>query len=129
MATVDDILMAKGPDVTVAPSETTVREAAKLMSVANVGSVIIRDGSEVKGIFTERDLLRRVVAKGLNADGSTLAEVMSSPVKSCRLEDDLETCKELLSSAHIRHVAVIEEGVLIGLIGMRDIVKFQLGLL
>ena len=62
MAVIEDILMIKGPDVIIAPSSSTVLEAARLMSEANVGSVIVKDGEEVKGIFTERDLLKRVMA-------------------------------------------------------------------
>jgi len=64
MMTVEDILMKKGPDVIVAPPQCTVLEAAKLMSEADVGSLIVRRDRQVLGIFTERDLLRRVVAAG-----------------------------------------------------------------
>jgi len=127
MATVEDILMQKGPDVTVACSTMTVRDATRLMSRANVGSVVIRDGEEVHGIFTERDLLRRMVAKGLNPDTTSLSQVMSTPVVSCGISDDLDTCKRLLTDKHIRHLTVIEGGALVGLIGFRDILRIELG--
>jgi len=64
MATIEEILTIKGPDVVIAPSTATVYEAARLMADANVGSVIVQDGEDVLGIFTERDLLQRVVAAG-----------------------------------------------------------------
>ncbi len=126
MPTIEDILMVKGPDVIVADSSTTVSEAAKIMSHANVGSVVIRDSSEVLGIFTERDLLRRVVACRKDPSSLLLREVMSSPVKSCRLSDDVQDCVDMLTRSSIRHLAVIEEGELVGLIGLRDILTIEL---
>jgi CBS domain-containing protein len=126
MARVEDILMVKGPDTIVASLTTTVLEAAKLMAEANVGSVIIREGNKVEGIFTERDLLRRVVARRKDPATLCLAEVMSSPIQGCRLEDDLSLCERKLIDGHIRHLAVIEDGALVGLIGLRDIFAAKL---
>ncbi len=126
MITDEEILMTKGPDVIVATSSSTVLEAAKMMAEANVGSIIIRDGEEVVGIFTERDLLRRVTAHQKDPCSLLVADVMSSPVKSCRLNDDLQQCAKIFADSHIRHLAVIEEGALVGLIGLRDILTIQL---
>ena len=126
MATVEQILMVKGPDVIVAAPTSTVLEAARLMTEANVGSVIVRETGEILGIFTERDLLQRVVADGKDPSSVLLADVMTSPVKSCRLSDDLQACARELSAGHIRHLAVVEEGALVGLIGLRDILSAQL---
>ena len=125
MSTVEDILMVKGPDVIVTDPETTVLEAARLMSEDNVGSIIIRENDEIAGIFTERDLLRRVVAVKKNPETLRLREVMSSPVASCRLEDTVEHCARVFAESKIRHLAVIEDGVLVGLIGLRDIRKAE----
>lgn len=121
MTTVEQILAIKGPDLIVAAPTSTVREVGKLMAEANVGSAIIRDQGAVLGIFTERDLLRRVVAPGKDPSALLVGEVMSSPVQRCRLADDVARCAERLTDGHIRHLAVIEEGALIGLIGLRDI--------
>ncbi len=126
MPTIEDILTVKGPDVIVADSSATVSEAAKMMAHANVGSIIIRDSSEVLGIFTERDLLRRVVACRKDPSSLLLREVMSSPVKSCRLGDDVQDCADMLTKSRIRHLAVVEEGELVGLIGLRDILTVEL---
>ncbi len=126
MATIEDILMAKGPDVIVATSTNTVMEAIKMMAKAKVGSVIIRDDDEVKGIFTERDLLIRVVAADKDPSSTPITEVMSSPVKSCRLSDDVDKCAKELTDSHIRHMAVIEDGALVGLIGLRDMLTAAL---
>ena len=125
MITVEDILMGKGPDIIVASSTTTVLEAAKLMAEDNIGSVIIRDDDEILGIFTERDLLRRVVAAGKDPSTIVLADVMSSPVNACRLDDDVRKCARVLSETNTRHLAVVEEGALVGLISLRDVQAAQ----
>lgn len=127
MQTVEDILMAKGPDVIVTDSRTTVVEAVKMMAQANVGSIIIREAGEILGIFTERDLLRRVVGAGKDPASTLVPEVMSSPIKSCRLADDIRVCGEQMLRLHIRHMAVVEEGVLVGLIGLRDTLTVVFG--
>lgn len=116
-------MATKGPDVIVAPPEETVLVVSKLMAEADVGSVIIRKEGDIKGIFTERDLLRRVVARQKPPDSTPVAEVMSAPVKHCGLHDDLDRCAERLASGHIRHLAVVEDGALVGLIGLRDIMR------
>ncbi len=125
MTTVEQILAVKGPDVIVVTPTSTVLEVSKLMAEANVGSVIVREKGEVLGIFTERDLMRRVVASGKDPSELPVAEVMSSPVRSCRLADDVAACAELLADGHIRHLAVIEDGTLVGLIGLRDFLGQQ----
>ncbi|MDP6637487.1 MAG: CBS domain-containing protein [Phycisphaerae bacterium] len=126
MSTVEDILMVKGPDVVVAGPGSTVEDAAKLMFQANVGSVIVKDGDIIAGIFTERDALGRVIAKGLDAGTTKLGDVMSSPVKTCALGDSLESCNESFGRDYIRRLAVVEDGVLIGVIGLRDVQNAQL---
>ncbi len=138
MTTVEQILAIKGPDVIVTALTSTVWEVSRLMAEANVGSVIVRDegegrpsahyrcgAPEVLGIFTERDLLRRVVAPGKDPSAVLVAEVMSSPVQHCRLADDIAQCAERLADGHMRHLAVIEDGALVGLIALRDILREQ----
>jgi len=121
MTTVEQILMEKGPATIVADPATTVFDAARLMTEDNVGAIVVREAGTVVGIFTERDLMRRVVAVDKDPKTLVMADVMSSPVMSCRLEDDVRHCSKLLSDSRIRHLAVIEDGVLVGLISSRDI--------
>ena len=134
MPTVEDILMTKGPDVVVAGADDTVLTAAKLMAQANVGSVIVKRqpasgraageggaaGGGIAGIFTERDLLCKVVAKGKDPAQVKLSQVMSKPVKTCRLSDDFQACVETMHREKIRHLAVVEEDALVGVISIRD---------
>lgn len=125
MPTVEDILMEKGPDIIIALPTLTVLEAAKMMCEANTGSIVVKD-DEVRGIFTERDLLRRVVATGKDPAKTLVTDVMSPKVRSVTLETDVRQCQKILRSEHIRHLAVIEEGVLVGMIGLRDVLQMEL---
>ena len=125
MVTVEQILMKKGPDVVVADGSSTVYEAAKMMAQANVGAVVIKSGEEVAGIFTERDLLRKVVAHNRPPAETPLDDVMTSPVFSVALSDTADTCARLLEDKHIRHLVVVEQGALVGMISFRDVLYAQ----
>lgn len=126
MPKVEDILMKKGPDVIVLSPETTVHEAAKMMCEANVGSVIIKVDGKIEGIFTERDLLRKVVTPGKNPAETTLEDVMSSPVLTTSLHTDAATLPAIFREKHIRHLAVTEEDALVGMISGRDLLALCL---
>jgi len=121
MRTVEDILMAKGSEVIVSAHTETVLDAARLMAEAHVGSLVIRQNHQVAGVFTEQDLLRRVVAAGKDPSATPLAQVMSSPVLTCRLTDDLADCARRMSERKIRHLVVVEQDALVGVISLRDI--------
>lgn len=123
MSTVEKILEHKGPDVITALPSATVREAAKLMAQANVGACVIKQGDKIFGIFTERDLLRRVVGAGKDPNILTMAEVMTGTIKSCRLSDSIARIQEMMDKERIRHLPVIEDGVLVGMISLRDILS------
>jgi CBS domain-containing protein len=126
MSTIEQILVIKGPDVIVASPQKTVLEAAKMMSDANVGSVVVREGDEIKGIFTERDLLCRLVARSRDPAATALSEVMSSPVRTCSLADDVDGVADELTREHIRHLAVVDKGALVGMISLRDVMAAQI---
>ena len=126
MATAEDILMGKGPDIIVATPTTTVQEAVILMCEANVGAVVIKNQSELFGIFTERDLLRRVIVPGRAPERTELREVMTAPVRSVSLNTNVQECGEILTNEHLRHLAVIENDALLGMISLRDVLAWEL---
>lgn len=126
MSTIEDILMTKGPDVIIASQATTVHEAVRLMCEADIGAVVVKDGEVVEGIFTERDLLRRVVNTRKDPMVTLLGEVMSSPVRTVAFEMDVRACFRLMEELHVRHLAVVEEGVLVGMVSLRDVLAAEL---
>ena len=119
--TVEQILYRNGSDVIGAAPATTVREAVRRMIEADVSCLLVEQRPDVFGIFTERDLARRVVAAGKDPSTTHLAEVMSSPVYHCTPSDTVEQCLRAMAERHIRHLAVFEDGKLVGVLTLRDL--------
>ena len=121
MSTVEDILMQKGSDVIAVVPDATVSQAAQIMIDTNVGCLVVQEDTKVIGIFTERDLLHRVVGCSKDPASVPIREVMSSPVHSCRPWDDIAECFDILSSNHYRHLVVVDNNELVGVISLRDV--------
>jgi len=121
MPTVESILLEKGSDVIGLRGETTVRQAVGKMIEANVGCLIVEQDEKVIGIFTERDLLRRVVGSDKDPNTTVISEVMSSPVNSCKPSDDIEDLFKTLSVSQTRHLLVLDNDEPVGVISLRDI--------
>ena len=100
--------------------QMTVLEAAKAMKEKLVGSVLVTDGHELIGIFTERDLLNRVVAVGLDPASTLLAEVMTKDVKGLEAHKPLSHALHLMHQHGFRHVPVLSDGQPVGMISSRD---------
>jgi len=126
MATVEQILLEKGSELISASPMMTVAQACRKMKEANVGSVIIEVDGTTLGIFTERDLLARVVAADRNPGTTRLCEVMTAPVLVCEPQDDMDECAEKFASEHIRHLVVQDKGEAVGMISLRDALGAQL---
>jgi CBS domain-containing protein len=121
MPTVQDILNHKGNDVASVQRDRLVIEAAREMNRLRIGSLVVVDGTKVVGIFTERDILVRVVAEGRDPNRVTVAQVMTTPVVCCTPETDLEECKSIVTSRRIRHIPVVSESELVGIVTSGDI--------
>lgn len=121
MTTVEDILLQKGSDVISTTTTTTIREAARKMVEANVGCILVEEAGEIVGIFTERDLLRRVIDEDRDPQTTLIREVMSSPVKACHPGDDFQECARTLAINSFRHLAVMENDEAVGVISLRDL--------
>ena len=115
------ILDRKGTDVATVKREATVLEAAKLMNERRIGALVVTSGENVVGIFTERDILNRVVAAGLRPETCKIADVMTSPMACCHRDTPLAECRAIMTSKRIRHLPVVEEGRLFGLISAGDL--------
>lgn len=122
MLTVEKILKLKEASVVSVREEVTVREAVDVMNDARVGCVVVDDeNGNVAGIFTERDLVCRVVGAGLDPATTPITDVMSSPVAGCNPDDDILSCAEMLDVFQVRHLPVLDGQKVIGLVSVRDI--------
>jgi CBS domain-containing protein len=123
MGRVADILNAKGSQIYSIRSESTVYDAVRTMVDHNVGALLVLDGEEVKGIITERDYLREIVLKGRTSRETLVREIMKVQVICVEPNRPVEDCMSIMSSRRIRHLPVIEEGRLVGIVSIGDIVK------
>ena len=125
MNQVAEILAGKRGDVLRIDSAASVFDAVKAMVEANVGSLLVTEAGDITGIVTERDYLRRAALEGRPDRETPVSEIMSSPVICVTSETDIEECMALMTDRRIRHVPVVDNGVLVGMISIGDLVKFQ----
>jgi CBS domain-containing protein len=122
--TLAEILGEKSGDVIRIGGDATVYEAVIKMVEANVGALLVTEGDEISGIFTERDYLRRIAVEGRRSRDTSVREVMSSPVLIVTPTTTVDETMALMTDRRIRHAPVVEDGVLIGMISIGDLVKF-----
>ena len=126
MSTIRDILDRKGGTVLTITSDASVLEAIGIMSQANVGALVIQDGDQPQGIFTERDYLRKIALKGRSSSNTPLREVMSSPLITVNTVDSSETAMETMTECRCRHLVVTDNDMMVGIISLGDLVKHML---
>jgi len=124
MANVSEILREKSGEVIRIDGGATVFDAVKAMVEANVGALLVTDGTEIEGIFTERDYLRRIAVEGRRSRFTFVRDVMSSPVICFTPETTVDEGMALMTDRRIRHAPVVEDGELVGMISIGDLVKF-----
>jgi CBS domain-containing protein len=123
---VRDVLAAKGRGVVTLPGGATVVEAARLMTERGIGCVLVVDAAGgPAGVFTERDVLRRVVAALGDPATMALRDVMTSPVITCTPETPLDDCAAVMTARRIRHLPVVEDGALAGVVSSGDVMAFR----
>ncbi|MCF6264360.1 MAG: CBS domain-containing protein [Xanthomonadales bacterium] len=120
------ILSEKGKNVFTAPPSMSVFEAIGSMAERNVGALLIIENDELVGIFSERDYLRKIALKFRSSRKTQLSEVMSSPVLCANLDDEVNHCMGLMTKHHYRHLPVLEDGELCGIVSIGDLVGFLL---
>lgn len=122
MATVRDILTGKGSSVLSIGPDATVLDAALLMNDHRVGSLVVMQGGQVRGIFTERDILRRIVVPRLDPSVTLVRSVMTEDVVCCELSTPLEEVRGVMKNRRIRHLPVVNEArELCGLVSIGDL--------
>ena len=104
----------------------TVAEVARQMAQLQVGAIVIVDGGNLKGVFSERDLMMRVVIKGLDAETTPVERVMTTAVATVNEEDGVEQAMETMKTRQCRHLPVLRGEQVIGFLSMRDVMHFEL---
>jgi len=123
MHTVKELLREKGHQVwTIAP-QATVYEALELMAAKNVGSLVVVEDGDVMGVFTERDYARKGILQGRSSKTTSVAELMTTDVLYVSPDDTIENCMALMTDKRLRHLPVMENGKLDGVVSIGDIVK------
>ncbi|WP_162054618.1 CBS domain-containing protein [Pontibacter pamirensis] len=124
MGTVRHILQQKGHDILSVDPNATVFSALELMVEKNVGALLVMDQGNFVGIFTERDYARKVILKGKASKETLIKEIMSEHPLTVTPNETVEDCMKLMTQKFIRHLPVMEETKLVGLISIGDIVKY-----
>ncbi len=126
MSTIHEILGRKGGTVLTIHSGASVLEAIGIMSQANVGALVIQDGQEPCGIFTERDYLRKIALKGRSSSNTPLRDVMSSPLITVSPQESLDNAMEIMTECRCRHLVVLDQESMVGIVSLGDLVKHML---
>lgn len=123
MTRVKELLQSKPLGVlTIEPTETVYR-ALEIMAENNVGALVVVDGDQTVGMFSERDYARKVVLKGRSSKDTPVGDLMTRNLYTVDPETTVEECMSLLTDKRIRHLPVIEEGRLVGIVSIGDLVK------
>jgi CBS domain-containing protein len=125
MGKVRNILQAKGNQVFSVEPTTTVYKAIELMSEKNIGGLLITDADgKMLGIFTERDYARRVILQGRSSKDTDIGEIMTSDPITVSPDNSIEDCMKLMTGRFVRHLPVLDNGCLCGMISIGDVVRF-----
>jgi CBS domain-containing protein len=125
MSTVRDLLARKGTNVVSVTPEQTVLDAAHLMNEKGIGGVVVMTGSTLVGIFTERDIMRRVVAATRDPATTVVGDVMTADCMTITADVQIAVCRAMMSSKRVRHFPVVHDGGLVGMVTSGDILAFE----
>lgn len=125
MKTVEQILKTKSQHQTVYTigPDDSVLDALKMLAEKNIGALPVVEGSQVVGIVSERDYARKLVLKGRSSAATPVREIMSAPVVTVEPKQKLDFCMNLMTDRHLRHLPVVDNGRLLGLLSIGDLVK------
>ena len=125
MSRIAEILRGKDAEVLKIDASATVFDAIKKIVEHNVGSILVTDGDDVVGIMTERDYLRKVAVHGRTSHDTTVGEIMSSPLVYVTPQTTIDESMAIMTDRRIRHLPVVEDDDVVGIISIGDVVKFQ----
>jgi CBS domain-containing protein len=123
MKLVCHLLDNKGHDIVSIAPDASVLDAIRLMSDRGIGALLVMDGDNLAGILTERDYARKVILKGRASDATEVREIMTADVITTNSSESVDKCMNTVTDKRIRHLPVVDEGKLVGIISIGDLVK------
>jgi CBS domain-containing protein len=121
---VSALLHHKGSTVWSVEPEATVFEAIKLMADKNIGALLVVSGGKLLGMFSERDYTRKIALQGKTSKETRVREILTSKVISVTPHDSIEECMRLMSEYHIRHLPVLKDKKIVGIVSIGDLVNW-----
>jgi CBS domain-containing protein len=120
---VSNILKGKTSNIFSVTGEVTVYEAIKVMGEKNIGALLVMEGEKLTGILSERDYARKVVLKGKASRETPVKDIMTRQVLTVTPEDTIERCMAIMTDKHIRHLPVVENDKVLGMVSIGDVVN------
>ena len=123
MKLVKHLLDSKGREIISIVQDASVFDAIKLMADRSVGSLLVMDGDDLQGIVTERDYTRKVIIKGRSSESTPVADIMTTDIVTASADQTVNDCMTLMSERRIRHLPVVIDGKVAGMISIGDLVQ------
>lgn len=124
MGDVSNLLDSKGYEVLTVKPDQPVREALENMAKISAGTSVVMDGGKVVGMFSERDVIRKVVLKGKDIGRVSVRDIMSTDLTTVALDSPLDDCMKLMTDKRVRHLPVLRDKQLCGIVSIGDVVKY-----
>lgn len=124
MKTVKQLLSTKSSEIFSVSADISVLDGLQVMMEKNISALLIMEGRKLLGIFTERDYARKIILQGKTSIDTPMSEVMTAMPITVSLGDSLDHCMQTMTDKHIRHLPVIQDQELIGMVSIGDVVKF-----
>jgi CBS domain-containing protein len=121
---VGTLLQGKGGQVYSVPPGASVYEAIEVMAEREIGALLVMEGARLLGVISERDYARKVILKGRSSRETQVTDIMSSPVVTVSPLHSVDECMAVMTAEHIRHLPVVEEGRVVGVVSIGDLVKW-----
>lgn len=124
MKTVQQLLSTKSAQIFAVAENSSVLDALKVMMEKNISALLVLDGDRLLGIFTERDYARKIILHGKSSAETLINEVMTAHPITVLPSDSIEFCMGIMTDKHIRHLPVMQDNALLGMVSIGDVVKF-----
>jgi len=124
MKTVSNIFQNKSTTIYSVNPDSSVLDALQIMMDKNISALMVMEGAELKGIFTERDYARKIILQGKSSKETKIKDVMTAKLEVINLNSSIDHCMQIMTDKHIRHLPVIDNGKVAGMISIGDLVKF-----